>query len=148
VGPRRPFVFPGVEEETRGEGEGGRDGGRAEVRAYVEQQGRNRRARRRREAKAMEARMEAGLRRAGEQRGHKAREAYMEERRSTRKRGGAQRERRWRVTEAGREISRIFGTQDVPPLMCDPTAKTRRATRWREREELSRGRDSDANASR
>jgi hypothetical protein len=53
-GPWQLFAFPGVEEETRGEGEGV-DGGRAEVRAYVEQQGRGRRARRRRGAKVMEA---------------------------------------------------------------------------------------------
>jgi hypothetical protein len=87
VGPRRSFVFPGVEEETRGEGEGVRDGGRAEVQAYVEQQGRSRRARRRREAKVMEARMEAGPRRAARPQGegsiHGREAEHTQERRST-----------------------------------------------------------------
>jgi hypothetical protein len=91
VGPWRLFAFPGVEEETRSEGEGV-DGGRAEVRAYVEQQGRGRRARRRRGEKAMEA----GPRRAARPQGEGSMlHAW--------KRGGAQRERQWGGGESRRQ---------------------------------------------
>jgi hypothetical protein len=69
----------------------------------------------------------------------------MEERWSTRKRGGAQRERQWRVTEAGREISRIFGTQDV--RSNSEKATSDKVERTREAETVMRTQAIDAQSS-
>jgi hypothetical protein len=64
--------------------------------------------------------------------------ACMEERRSTARASVG----RWRVTEAGRKISRIFWTWDEAMLVltADVRSNTEKATRRRKREELLRGR--------
>jgi hypothetical protein len=113
-----------------------------EVQAYIEQQGSGVE----RGGGERQRRWRLGWRRGrGEQRGHKVREACMKERRSTARASVG----RWRVTEARREISKIFGTWDEVALVLTANVRfnSKKAMRQREREELSRGRGSDANAS-